>query len=378
MTQLRFTCAASLAVALFTMALTSAAAVAQIRIKDITTVSGVRENQLTGVGLVTGLNGTGGKNPETRQMALNLLQRFGLRADPLVRAQLRNDTRFKTENMAVVMVTADLPAFARKGSRLDVTVSTMDDASNLQGGILVMTPLVAVDGEVYATAAGALSTGGFSASGQAASVQKNHPTVGRIANGATVERETCTPIGLDGHIQLLLQDPDYETASRIGHAISIAYGVVARVVDAGTVDVLIPPEFQADVPNYLSLLGQLTVRPDAKARVIINERTGTVVIGENVRLSASLVAHANLTIVTAESPEVSQPAPFSEGETTEVPRTDIQVNEEKRQLSLLDRTATVGDLAAALNALGVTPRDLSSIFQHLKDSGALHAELEFK
>ncbi|MGE0377908.1 MAG: flagellar basal body P-ring protein FlgI, partial [Planctomycetaceae bacterium] len=342
------------------------------------TVSGVRENQLTGVGLVTGLNGTGGKNPETRQMALNLLQRFGLRADPLVRAQLRNDTRFKTENMAVVMVTADLPAFARKGSRLDVTVSTMDDASNLQGGILVMTPLVAVDGEVYATAAGALSTGGFSASGQAASVQKNHPTVGRIANGATVERETCTPIGLDGHIQLLLQDPDYETASRIGHAISIAYGVVARVVDAGTVDVLIPPEFQADVPNYLSLLGQLTVRPDAKARVIINERTGTVVIGENVRLSASLVAHANLTIVTAESPEVSQPAPFSEGETTEVPRTDIQVNEEKRQLSLLDRTATVGDLAAALNALGVTPRDLSSIFQHLKDSGALHAELEFK
>lgn len=378
MTDLLLKPAASLVAMLLVLTLAPAIAAAQIRIKDITTVRGVRDNQLTGVGLVTGLNGTGGKNPETRQMALNLLQRFGLRADPLVRAQLRNDARFKTENMSVVMVTADLPAFARKGSRLDVTISAMDDASNLQGGILVMTPLLAVDGEVYATAAGALSTGGFAASGQAASVQKNHPTVGRIANGATVERETCTPIGLDGHVQLLLQDPDYETASRIAQVISFSYGDAARVIDAGAVDVLVPPEFQADIPGFLSLVGQLTVRPDARAKVVINERTGTVVIGENVRLSASLVAHANLTVVTAESPEVSQPAPFSQGETTEVPRTDIQVHEEKRQLSLIEQTATVGDLAAALNALGVTPRDLSSIFQHLKASGALHAELEFK
>lgn len=358
--------------------LTHAAADAQIRIKDITTVSGVRENQLVGMGLVTGLNNTGGKNPETRQFALNLLQRHGLRADPLVRSQLRNDARFKTSSMSVVTVTAKLPAFARKGSRLDVTVAAFDDASGLQGGILIMTPLLGVDGEVYAVASGPLSVGGFSISGESASVQKNHPSVGRIANGATVERETCTAIGQDGHVQLLLHDPDYETASRIGQAIGIAYSEAVQVVDAGTVDVLIPVEFQADVPRYLSLLGQLTVRPDAKARVVINERTGTVVIGENVRLSSVLVTHANLSIVTSESPEVSQPAPFSEGETTEVPRTELSVIEEKKPLSLIDNTATVGDLAAALNALGVTPRDLSSIFQQLKASGALHAELEFK
>ncbi len=374
----RSTSFAALAIALFLMTLMTAFADAQIRIKDITNVAGVRENQLTGIGLVTGLNKTGGKNPETRQMALNLLQRHGLRASAEVRAALRNDTRFRTENMSVVLVTADLPAFARKGSRLDVTVSAFDDASSLYGGVLVMTPLMAVDGEVYAVAAGPMAVGGFSASGQSASVQKNHPTVGRIANGATVERETCTPIGRDGHINLLLQDPDYETASRIGQAINIVYYGAARVADAGTVEVLIPPPFQVDVPNYLSLVGRLTVRPDVRARVVINERTGTVVVGERVRLSPALVAHANLTVVTAETPEVSQPAPFSEGETTEVPRTELDVAEEKKKLTLLDRSATVGDLAAALNALGVTPRDLSSIFQQLKASGSLHAELEFQ
>lgn len=366
------------AVAFMAMTLNAVPAAAQIRIKDITTVAGVRENQLVGMGLVTGLNNTGGKNPETRQFALNLLQRHGLRADPLVRSQLRNDARFKTSSMSVVTVTAKLPAFARKGSRIDVTVAAFDDASSLQGGVLIMTPLLAVDGEVYAMASGPLSVGGFSISGQSASVQKNHPSVGRIANGATVERETCTSIGLDGHVQLLLHDPDYETASRIGQAINIVFGDTARVIDAGTVDVRVTPEYQTDVPSYLSLIGQLTVRPDAKARVVINERTGTVVIGENVRLSSVLVTHANLSVVTSESPEVSQPAPFSDGQTKEVPRTDISVTEEKRQLSLLNNTATVGDLAAALNALGVTPRDLSSIFQQLKASGALHAELELK
>ncbi len=349
----------------------------EVRVKDITSVAGVRTNQLVGMGLITGLNGTGGKNPETRQFALNLLQRFGLRADPTVRAQLRNDSKLKTNSLSVVMVTAELPAFAKKGSTIDVTVSTFDDASSLQGGTLIMTPLLAANEQVYAVASGPVSIGGFSFEGQAGSVQKNHPTTGRIAGGATVELETCTPIGQDGVVHLLLQEADYETASRIAQSINLLYIDSAQVTDAGTVTVFIPEFHQFDVPNFLSLIGQLPVRPDVKAKVVINERTGTVVIGGMVKLSPVLITHSNLAVITAESPEVSQPAPFSEGETTVVPRTDLEVIEEKRPVSLIEETATVGDLARALNALGVTPRDLSSIFQQLKASGALHAELEF-
>lgn len=349
-----------------------------VRVKDITSVAGVRDNQLVGMGLVTGLNGTGGKNPSTRQFAMNMLQRFGLRADPEQRARLQNDTRLKTDNLSVVVVTANLPAFARKGSTLDVTVSAFDDATSLQGGQLVMTPLFAANDEVYAVASGPVSIGGFSFEGQAGSVQKNHPTTGRIAGGATVEAETCTPIGQQGVVQLLLQDPNYETASRIGQAINLVYPETARATDAGTVSVSVPQLHQSDIPAFLSLIGQLTVRPDVKARVVINERTGTVVIGTNVRLSQVLITHANLAVITSETPVVSQPAPFSEGQTVVVPRTDLEVIEEERPVSVIDRTATVGDLARALNALGVTPRDLSAIFQQLKASGALHAELTFQ
>ena len=350
----------------------------EVRIKDITNVAGVRTNQLVGMGLVTGLNGTGGKNPETRQFALNMLQRFGLRADPTIRAQLRNDSKLKTNSLSVVVVTAELPAFAKKGSTIDVTVSTFDDATSLQGGQLIMTPLVGVNDEVYAVAAGAVSIGGFSFEGQAGSVQKNHPTTGRLAGGATVEKETCTPVGEDGFVRLLLQEADYETASRIGQAINIVYPESARVTDAATVKVLVPAQHQFDVPSFLSLIGQLPVRPEVKAKVVINERTGTVVIGAKVKLSPVLITHANLAVITAETPVVSQPAPFSDGETVVVPRTDLEVIEEKRPVSVIDETATVGDLAQALNSLGVTPRDLSSIFQQLKAAGALHAELEFK
>ena len=351
---------------------------ADVRVKDITTVSGVRANQLVGMGLVTGLNGTGGKNPETRQFAVNMLQRFGLRADPTIRAQLRNDSKLKTASLSVVVVTADLPAFAKKGSTLDVTVSTFDDASSLQGGQLIMTPLMGVDGEVYAVASGPVSIGGFSFEGDAGSVQKNHPTTGRLAGGATVEKETCSPVGEDGFVSLLLLEPDYETASRIGQAINIVYPEAARVTDAGTVEVMVPIQHEGDVPTFLSLIGQMPVRPDIKAKVVINERTGTVVIGAKVKLSPVLITHANLAVITSEAPVVSQPAPFSEGETAIVPRTDLEVIEEKSPVTVIDETATVGDLARALNALGVTPRDLSSIFQQLKAAGALHAELEFK
>ncbi len=350
----------------------------EVRIRDITEVEGVRTNQLVGLGLVTGLNGTGGKSPITRQLAMNLIQRFGLRVDPEIRARLRNDTSEKTDNLSVVTVTADLPAFARNGQTIDVLVSTFDDAKNLAGGQLIMTSMKAVDGEVYAVASGAISTGGFAFSGDAAGAQKNHPTTGRIPNGATIERETCTPIGQNGVVRMLLRQSDFETARRIALAINTEYPAVARAIDSATIEIHVPALNADDVPAFIGRVGNLKVIPDRPARVVINERTGTVIIGENVRLARVLITHANLSIMTAETPEVSQPNPFSQGETAVVPRTQMDVIEEKAFVNQIERQATVGDLATALNALGVTPRDLSSIFQQLKESGALHAELLFK
>lgn len=366
-----------LCVLMLHQAATSALFAAEVRIKDITRVDGVRANQIMGVGLVTGLPGTGSKSPITRKFALNFLQRFGMRIDPLVQANLENDTRQKTNNLSVVTVTADLPAYARNGSTLDVLVSTFDDATSLQGGVLLMTPLIAADGEVYAVASGPISLGGFSFGGDAAKVQKNHPTTGRIPNGAIVERETITEVDVAGRIRLLLNQPDYETARRVAGAINIRFPLSAHVSDETAIEVMTIGT-GLSTPELLGEIGQLTVTPDVPARVVINERTGTVIVGQHVRLSNVLITHANLTVTTAESPQVSQPAPFSQGQTTEVPRTQIDVYEDVRPVSELPSTTTVGDLAAALNSLGVTPRDLSSIFQQLKESGALHAELEFK
>ncbi|MFV0445131.1 MAG: flagellar basal body P-ring protein FlgI [Planctomycetaceae bacterium] len=351
---------------------------ADVRIKDITDVGGVRSNQLTGMGLVVGLNGTGGKSASTRKFAINLLQRFGQRTDPNLRALLDNNTQIKTASMSVVVVTAELPAFARAGSRLDVTVSTFDDATSLMGGVLIMTPLLGADGEAYAVASGPVSTGGFSFEGQAASVQQNHPTTGRVPNGAIVELETPTPLGQCGRLTLQLKQPDFETARRITESINQQLPAAARAVDAAVVEVHVPLNYQPDLPGLIGVLGGLTVQPDVPARVVVNERTGTVIIGEQVRLSRVLITHANLAIITGEQPQVSQPAPFSQGETTVVPRTDIEVREGESRVNVVDEFVTVGDLAQALNALGVSPRDLSSIFQQLKESGALHAELQFK
>lgn len=350
-----------------------------VRIKDITTVEGDRINQLTGIGLVTGLNGTGGRSPVTRQFALNLLQHFGQRFDPLLRANLRNDAKDRTDNLSVVTVTADLPPGKRRGEQIDVVVAAFDDAKSLQGGTLILTPLFAVNGEVYAVAAGPLTVGGFSFDADAASVQKNHPTTGRIPNGATVELETCSTVGADGRVRLLLRQPDYETARRIALAINAEHPGAAMQRGAAAVELLVPPPFQQEIDAFIGLVGELRVAPDVKAIVVINERTGTVVIGENVKLSRVLITHANLAIMTSETPEVSQPLPFSDGETTVVPRSQVDVVEEGGMpVTLIDEQATVGDLARALNALGVTPRDLSSIFQMLKESGALHAELQIK
>ncbi len=351
---------------------------AGVRIKDITHVQGDRDNQLVGLGLVSGLNGTGGESPVTRQFALNLEQRLGLRSDPGTRARLDFDTTRKTDNLSVVVVTANLPAFAREGSEIDVTVAAYDDASSLQGGILVRTPLYGVDGEVYAVASGPVSVGGFSFSGEAGSVQQNHPTSGRIVFGATIEKETCTPIELNGHVRLVLKSPDFETARRIVEVINAISVGAARVIDPSTIETTIPTDYLGKTSDWIGRIGSLEVEPDVPARVIINERTGTVVIGENVRLSRVLITHSNLTVITVETPQVSQPAPFSEGETVVVPRTDIDVVEDGIAVTEVEPNVTVADLAFALNTLGVAPRDLSSIFQQLKESGALHADLQFK
>lgn len=353
-------------------------AAGEVRIKDITTIQGTRSNKLTGFGLVTGLNGTGGKSPITRQFAQNLLQRFGIRADGPQRIAVGTDTQQKTDNLSVVIVTAEMPAFAKRGARIDVTVSAFDDAKSLQGGTLIRTPLFGLDNEVYAVASGEISTGGFSFGGEAATVTKNHPTVGRVPNGAHIEEEIESPIGEDGRIRFLLQRADYETASRIAKAIRTQAAADAYVVDGSTVEVMFSHQQQIDLAGTIGRLGNIKVVPDMKARVVINERTGTIVIGENVRLSKVAITHANLAVINTETPEVSQPAPFSQGETTTVPRTQTDVVEDDARISVFEQSATVGDVAAALNALGVAPRDLSSIFQLLKESGALHAELEFK
>lgn len=349
-----------------------------VRIKDVTVVKGDRVNQLTGLGLVSGLNNTGGQSPITRQLALVFEQRLGQRASPAVRVGLDTDITRLTNSLSAVTVTAKLPAFAKEGSEIDVVVAVWDDASSLQGGNLLMTPLYGVDGEVYAVASGPISIGGFSFSGQAGAVTQNHPTTGRIPDGATIERETCTNVAKDGRYQLLLSDPDYETAARIAAAINVLAPQTAVALDPGTVDVLIPEAYQRYPSLWVGRVSNLMVSPDTTARVVINERTGTVVIGEYVRLSRVLITHANLTVTLAEAPQVSQPNAFSDGQTVVVPRTQLEVSEDGIPVTEVDRNVTVGDLAFALNALGVAPRDLSSIFQQLKEAGALHADLEFK
>lgn len=359
-------------------ALDCASARADVRIKDITDVEGLRINQLTGIGLVTGLSGTGSKSPITRQYAINFIQRFGMRVDPDVRLRLQTDTQQKTNNLSVVTVTAELPPFARRGSRIDVLVSAFDDATSLEGGQLIMTPLFAANGQVYAVAAGPVSTGGFSFGGDAASVQKNFPTTGRISDGATIEEETSTPLGVNGSFRLLLKSPDLETARRIANAINQEEPGIAMCLDPAAVNVVVPPQYRTSVAEFAGLLGSLRVIPDSMARVVVNERTGTVIIGENVKVSRVLITHANLSVTVTEAPQVSQPAPFSNGETTVVPRTQMGAVEEKAPITYVDETVTIRDLAQALNSLGVAPRDLSSILQQLKEAGSLHAELELK
>lgn len=341
-----------------------------VRIKDIAEIKGVRGNQLVGYGLVVGLDGTGdGKKSEfTIQSMARMLEKMGMAVDP-------DDIDVK--NVAAVMITAELPPFARAGSRIDVLVSSIGDADNLQGGTLLFTPLKAADGKVYAVAQGPVSTGGFSAKGSGGSVQKNFPTVGRVVGGALVEKEVSSNFAQKKTISLALNSPDFTTASRVAQAINSALNSrLAQTPDAGTIEVKVPENYYGNIVGFVSMMESLDVTPDAVAKVVFNERTGTVVMGENVRISTIAIAHGNLSIQIKESSDVSQPLPFSQGETVVTSETDIYIKEDKSLLFLVNSGVNIGEVVRALNALGVSPRDLISIFQALRVAGALHAKLE--
>lgn len=341
-----------------------------IRIKEIASFDGVRDNQLIGYGLVVGLNGTGDGNQVKFQVQslVNALERMGVTIN-------RADVTVK--NVAAVMVTATLPPYSKQGMKIDVLVSSMGDAKSIAGGTLLMTPLKGADGQVYAVAQGAVSTNSFSYGGQAAAAQKNHPTSGRVPEGALVERELPNALKERAQLKLNLQQPDFTTAARITAAINEKFNApVATSADAGSVVITIPPAFEGRTVEFIAAMERLDVRPDGVAKVVLNERTGTIVMGENVRLSSVAVSHGNLTLLIRETPQVSQPSPLSKtGETVVVPRTQLKVSEEAGGLALVREGASIGEVIRALNALGVTPRDLIGIMQAIRAAGALQAEL---
>jgi flagellar P-ring protein precursor FlgI len=350
-----------------------------VRVKDITDFAGARSNQLIGFGLVVGLDGTGSRSLFTQRVAVDMLQRFNVNA--VIASQNRVDNVLRSGNISAVMVTAELGPFDRIDSRIDVTVSVLDDSTSLQGGTLLMTPLKGADNVDYAVAQGPLSVGGFlfsvpSGSQQPiASAQKNHPNVGRIPSGATVEKEVRGEINCNGQLRLLLRDPDYTTITAIAKAINLRYPDAAVTLDAATLQIFIPKEYLNDVVPFAAAIGQMEVNPDYPARVVINERTGTIVSGGQVKLSAVAVAHGSLSITTYEDFFASQPPSFSAGSTVVVPGAGVDVKEQKGALKVVDRSVTVAEVARALNALQATPRDLIAIFQAIKEAGALHAEL---
>jgi flagellar P-ring protein precursor FlgI len=344
-----------------------------VRVRDIARVQSVRPNQLVGYGLVVGLNGTGdtAQSPFTVQSVVAMLQRFGLKIDL---------TKVKTKNAAAVVVTAEIPAFAKNGSALDVTVSSLGDAATLQGGTLLQTPLLGADEQVYAVAQGSVSIGGFSAGGGGGSVIKNHPTTGRVPNGALVEREIDTHLAeADGSLRINLSDPDFETASRIAGAVNEKLGAGSAVAeDSATVRVHPPSAYSGDPVRLIADLGEVRVQPSTLAKVVLNERTGTVVIGGAVRIAPVAIAHGSLTVDIQSDFDVSQPAPLSEGKTVVVPKGGVNVNEAQVAVMEFHPGATLAELVRALNALQVTPRDIVAIIQAIKQAGALYADLELQ
>ncbi len=339
------------------------------RIKDIASFEGVRENQLIGYGLVVGLEGTGDKGISTMQSIANMLQRMGLAVKP-------ND--LKAKNTAAVIVTATLPPFPKPGLRIDALVSTIGDAKSLQGGTLLISPLRAADGSVYALAQGPVSIGGFIGGGGGAKVQKNHPAAGRVPEGAVIEKDPPFTLGNNGELRLFLHKPDFTTASSIAKKINETFqSEYAFATDPSSVKLKIPPQYSSKIADFISQVEIITVSVDSPAKVVVNEKTGTIVIGDNVRISPVAVAHGNLTIEVKTEYQVSQPPPFApqNAETVVVPKQDVKVKEEKAALIQVSGV-TLGEIVKALNALGVTPRDLISILQVMRKSGALKAELE--
>ena len=343
------------------------------RIKDISDFEGMRDNMLVGYGLVVGLNGTGDSlrnAPFTRQSLIAMLERLGVNT---------RDATLNTQNVAAVMVTANLPPFARQGTRIDVTVSTLGDAGSLLGGTLLVTPLLGADGEIYAVAQGSVTVGGFSAGGAAQTVTRGVPTSGRMANGAIVEREVPFEFGAITSLNLTLRNPDLTTSRRISQAInSFMRGPVSQALDASPVRLNVPLPYQQDLVGFLTDIEQLTVEPDQIARIVIDEQNGVIVMGANVRVDEVAIAQGNLTIRITETPQVSQPGPFAPpgAQTVTVPRTDIQIDDgADRKLTVLKPGVTLQDLVDGLNALGVGPRDMISILQTIKAAGALQADI---
>ena len=354
------------------LVLLGASSVFGARIKDLTDVRGSRSNQLYGYGIVTGLAGQGDSRIEYTELGiLNALESLGIRAD-------KAD---KSRNIAAVMVTADIGPFAKEGAKMDVTVSSIGNADSLQGGILLQTPMYGADGKVYSVAQGPVSVGGLSAGGGGgANVQVNHPTVGMVSNGATVEREIESKVLKGGELELILRSPDSGTAVKIADAVNQYYPGTSLAKDSGLVNIQLPANFQGQTTNFLAAIGGIDVKPDVPARVIINERTGTIVATQTVRISPVAVSSSNITIFLSPTTGVSQPLPFSQGATTVIEGDNADLIEEVGRFEALDEldppgASTVNELASALNKLGLTTREMTSILQSIKNAGALQAEL---
>ncbi|KQO73212.1 flagellar biosynthesis protein FlgA [Methylobacterium sp. Leaf88] len=347
-------------------------ALALSRVKDLASVEGVRQNQLVGYGIVVGLNGTGdtlNNIPFTKQSLQAMLERLGVNT---------RGATMRTQNLAAVMVTASLPPFATQGNRIDITVSSLGDAKSLQGGTLLVTPLLGADGEVYALAQGSVAIAGFSAEGDAAKITRGVPTNGRVPNGAMIEREMAFKMNDMRSLRLSLRNPDFTTSKRIAAAINDFMGAdTAEPTDPATVTLQIPARYSGNMIRLVTEIEQLKVEPDQTARVVVDERSGIIVMGRDVRVSTVAIAQGNLTVTITEQPQVSQPAPLSNGTTTVVPRTGVKVDTgDGNKLALVKEGVTLRELVDGLNALGVGPRDLISILQAIKAAGALQADIE--
>ncbi|MBR3722269.1 MAG: flagellar basal body P-ring protein FlgI [Selenomonadaceae bacterium] len=338
------------------------------RLKDVSKVQGVRSNQLMGYGLVVGLNGTGdsNKSTETIQSVVNMLRTYGVTISA---------ASLKPKNVAAVMVTATLPPFAREGDTLDVTVSSLGDAKSVQGGTLIQTPLRAGNGGVYAVAQGAVSTGGFMAGKGASGVQKNFPTVGLTPNGAIVERTVEDELGKGGNLSLSLSKSDFTTASRVAAAVNSRYGNIARAANPGRVDISIPRRYQNNVVDFVASIEELPIVPDNIAKVVVNERTGTIVMGGAVTVDECAITQGGINIRVTSTEDAVQ-APFTVGRAVKTQNSDVEVKEERARTIVVPPSTSINDIVGALNTVGATPRDIISIIQAMKAAGAIHADLE--